>query len=79
MFLGFNIMMAFGLVPFGPHCSVRTAAASCGCHMHCIVIRGDAWLVWLSPCNTFVRSSSFATTGVQHDAWTGALGLSTTN
>ena len=26
--------------------------ASCGWHMRCIVIRGDAWLVLLSPCNT---------------------------
>ena len=26
--------------------------ASCGWHMRCIVIRGDAWLVLHSPCNT---------------------------
>ena len=27
--------------------------ASCGWHMRCIVVRGDAWPVLLSPCNTW--------------------------
>ena len=27
-------------------------------HMHCIVIRGDAWLVLLFPCNTRVTASA---------------------
>ena len=27
--------------------------ASCGWHMCCIVVRGDAWPVLLSPCNTW--------------------------
>ena len=26
--------------------------ASCGRHMHCIVVRGDAWPMLLCPCNT---------------------------
>ena len=26
--------------------------ASCGWHMRCIVVRGDAWPLLLSPCNT---------------------------
>ena len=32
---------------FGSVCT-----ASCGCHVHCIVVRGDAWPMLLSPCNT---------------------------
>ena len=36
--------------------------ASCGWHMRCIVVRGDAWPLLLSPCNTHAQTRHRLTT-----------------
>ena len=37
-----------------PHFLVTFCNASCGWHMRCIVVQGDAWPLLLSPCNTLL-------------------------
>ena len=50
-----------------PHHMTRTIGTigSCGWHMRCIVIRGDAWLVLLSPCSTHHRQLNCQPAGHQ--------------
>ena len=40
---------------------LHACPTTCGCHMRRVVVRGDAWPVLLSPCNTLVTNL--------HNAW----------
>ena len=42
--------LEFGWVSLGLHCFLRLS-------MHCILVRGDAWPLLLSPCNTCMHHS----------------------